>query len=205
VCVCVCLCVCACVRACVCVCVLHQFATDTNVSRGSAVTHMLCGGIFSKYFATNLLDNLIVKKIENRLRINGVTAVRLMSFLFGNMVYICVVRVPLPLSPPLLLLLLLHIYVCVCVCVLLAMLSFQHFRHRTNPPLVLLQSAMLQPRRLRHRRSEPARCRKKRSATFTYLWAKLCSKMTSADLLPDPPSATVCRTAWYLSTFRQHL
>jgi len=31
---------------------------------------MTCGGIFSKYFAANLLENLTVKNLENRLRIN---------------------------------------------------------------------------------------------------------------------------------------
>ena len=46
------------------------------VSRGSAAKHMKCAEIFSKKnFAANLLENLKVKKIESRLRINRVTAV----------------------------------------------------------------------------------------------------------------------------------
>jgi len=41
--------------------------------------HMWCGGIFNKYFAVNLLENLTVKNFENWLRINRPTAMRLMS------------------------------------------------------------------------------------------------------------------------------
>jgi len=40
---------------------------------------MKCGVIFNKCFAANLLENLIVKKFEHRLRINRVTAVSVVS------------------------------------------------------------------------------------------------------------------------------
>ena len=40
---------------------------------------MKCGVIFNKCFAANLLENLIVKKCEHRLRINRVTAVSVVS------------------------------------------------------------------------------------------------------------------------------
>jgi len=33
--------------------------SDINVSPGSVATHMRCGGVFNKYFAVNLLENLI--------------------------------------------------------------------------------------------------------------------------------------------------
>ena len=51
------------------VCNCRSFS-DVNVSQGSVATHMRCGGICNKYFAANLLENLIVKKFENWLRIN---------------------------------------------------------------------------------------------------------------------------------------
>jgi len=41
--------------------------SDISVSQGSAVTHMRCGGIFSKHFAANLLENRTVKTFENQL------------------------------------------------------------------------------------------------------------------------------------------
>ena len=59
--------------------------SDINVSQGSVATHMMCGGIFNKYFASNFLENLIVKKFENLLRINTLTAMSLV--LFWNTVY----------------------------------------------------------------------------------------------------------------------
>ena len=46
--------------------------SDTNVSQDSVAIHrpMKRGGIFNKSLAANLLENLTVKKIVNRLRIN---------------------------------------------------------------------------------------------------------------------------------------
>ena len=45
---------------------------------------MRCGWIFNKRFAGSLLENLAVKKIENRLRIGRVTAMSLVSPFFGT-------------------------------------------------------------------------------------------------------------------------
>jgi len=39
--------------------------SDITVSHGSVATHMTCGGIFNKYFAANLLENVRVKKNWN--------------------------------------------------------------------------------------------------------------------------------------------
>ena len=45
--------------------------SDINVPQGSVATHMRCDGIFSKWFAANLLGKSdSEKKFENRLRIN---------------------------------------------------------------------------------------------------------------------------------------
>ena len=52
------------------------------VPQGSVATHMRCGGIFNKYFDGNLPEKLTVKKCENRLRINGLTAMNLVSPFF---------------------------------------------------------------------------------------------------------------------------
>ena len=54
------------------------------VLQGSVATHKRCSGIFSKYFAATLLDNLSVKNFKNRLIINRVTAMSLVSFFFGT-------------------------------------------------------------------------------------------------------------------------
>ena len=53
--------------------------SDINVPQGSIATHTRCGGIFSKCFAANLLENLTVKNLENWLRINTVAAISLVS------------------------------------------------------------------------------------------------------------------------------
>jgi len=45
---------------------------------------MRCSEIVNKFLAANLLENLTVKKIENRPRINRVTAVSLVSPFFGT-------------------------------------------------------------------------------------------------------------------------
>jgi len=37
--------------------------SDISVSQGSAATHMRCGGLFNKYCAANLVENLTVKKL----------------------------------------------------------------------------------------------------------------------------------------------
>jgi len=41
--------------------------------------HTKCGEIFNKHVAANILENLTVKKIQNWLRINRVTATSLVS------------------------------------------------------------------------------------------------------------------------------
>ena len=50
------------------VCDCHSFS-DINVSQGSVATHMKCGGIFNKFIAANILENLTVeicdKPVEN--------------------------------------------------------------------------------------------------------------------------------------------
>ena len=58
------------------------FCHQCLVSLGTVATRMRCGGIFNKHFAANLLENLTVKKFENRLRINRDTAMSLVSFPF---------------------------------------------------------------------------------------------------------------------------
>jgi len=55
--------------------------SDINVPQGVA-THIGCSGIFNKYFAANLLDNLTVKNHENPLRINRLAAMSLVSPFF---------------------------------------------------------------------------------------------------------------------------
>ena len=57
---------------------------DSNVLQGNASTHIRWGGIFNKYFAANLLENLTVKKFENRLRINRDAAISLVTPCFGT-------------------------------------------------------------------------------------------------------------------------
>jgi len=37
---------------------------DVDVSQGSAAIHITGGGIFNKYFAANLLENLTMKKFQ---------------------------------------------------------------------------------------------------------------------------------------------
>jgi len=39
----------------------HLFS-DINISQGSVVTRLRCGGIFSYYFTANLLQNLTMKE-----------------------------------------------------------------------------------------------------------------------------------------------
>jgi len=48
---------------------------------------MRCGGIFNKYSAANVLENLTVKNFENRSRINTDTAVSLVSLFLEPGVY----------------------------------------------------------------------------------------------------------------------
>ena len=65
------------------VCDCHLFS-NINVSQGCAQMHMMCRGIFHKYFAAYLLKNLR-DNFENWFRVNRVTAVSI--FLpFWNMV-----------------------------------------------------------------------------------------------------------------------
>jgi len=45
------------------VCDCHSFS-DISVSQRSVATHMKCGGMFNKFIAANLLENLTVKKCE---------------------------------------------------------------------------------------------------------------------------------------------
>jgi len=59
---------------------IHPFAP----LQGSVATHTRCGGIFNKYLAANVLENLIAKIIENRLRINSVTAMSVVSPFVGH-------------------------------------------------------------------------------------------------------------------------
>jgi len=64
-------------------CMLAYFSDI--VSQSSVTTHMRCGGIFNKHLVANLLENLTVKFFENRLRINRVTSVSLVSPFFGTL------------------------------------------------------------------------------------------------------------------------
>ena len=45
---------------------------------------MTCGGIVNKYFTANLLQSLTVNFLKNRLRINKVTAMNLVSPFLGT-------------------------------------------------------------------------------------------------------------------------
>jgi len=49
---------------------------------------MRCGGIFSKCFAANLLENPVVKFFENWLRTNRVATMSLVSPVLGNAVLV---------------------------------------------------------------------------------------------------------------------
>jgi len=50
---------------------------DNNVSQGSVVTYARCAGMFNYHLTANLLRNLPVKKIVNRLRFDRITVISL--------------------------------------------------------------------------------------------------------------------------------
>jgi len=55
---------------------LQQFVPLSDISQGSVATHLRCGGIFSNGIIANFRLILTVKKIENRLIFDKVTAYR---------------------------------------------------------------------------------------------------------------------------------
>ena len=50
---------------------------DVNVSQGSVGTYAKCGGMFNKHLTANLLRNLPLKKIVNRLRFDRIMVMSL--------------------------------------------------------------------------------------------------------------------------------
>jgi len=56
---------------------------DINVSQGSVATLARCGGIFNIHLTANLLRNLPVKKIVNRLRFDRIVVMNLWPRFFG--------------------------------------------------------------------------------------------------------------------------
>jgi len=50
---------------------------DINIKQGSVETYARCGGIFNIHFTANLLRNLPVKKLVNRLRIERIIVMSL--------------------------------------------------------------------------------------------------------------------------------
>ena len=53
-----------------------------HISQGSVATCLKSGGIFKHEFVANLLPNLLVKKLENRIIIGEVMAKSLVSCFF---------------------------------------------------------------------------------------------------------------------------
>jgi len=43
----------------------HAMFSDTNISQGSVVTPLRCGGICNKFFIANFLLSVPVKEVEN--------------------------------------------------------------------------------------------------------------------------------------------
>jgi len=54
---------------------------NIDISQGSVVTCLRCGGIFKYGFITNFLRSLMVKDFENRLTFDEVTDKSIVSFL----------------------------------------------------------------------------------------------------------------------------
>jgi len=57
--------------------IVNRFFSGANVSQGSVATYARCGGIFNNDFTANLLRNLLVIKVENRLIFDRIMAVSL--------------------------------------------------------------------------------------------------------------------------------
>jgi len=56
--------------------------SDIDVLQGSVATRIRCDGVFNKGFIANFLENLSVKKIENRFRFDEVTPVMVCDGIF---------------------------------------------------------------------------------------------------------------------------
>jgi len=50
---------------------------NINVSQGSVATYATCGGIFNIHLTANLVKNLPVKKVVNRLRFDRIMVIDL--------------------------------------------------------------------------------------------------------------------------------
>jgi len=50
---------------------------NINVSQGSVATYATCGGIFNIHLTANLVKNLSVKKVVNRLRFDRIMVIDL--------------------------------------------------------------------------------------------------------------------------------
>jgi len=62
-----------------------------DISQGSVATHLRCGGIFSDNIIVDFLLNLIMKKFENRLIFDKVTAYKKLCQIFWAILYTCTV------------------------------------------------------------------------------------------------------------------